>query len=372
MKSVVALVVVILICAFTYLAGEGLYAVARPDRGDQTVAYKTYQLLFGVSARQANMQSLDPGVVVSERQFEELMDQFVAHDVGLGNTPYNKLKTDRSAINYTEDGCMYQKPNQDKAIVRLRTMLFNPFDPVLAFYDWGKPLSPDLQEFFETYHVSYSRLRSNEWGERLTDPYVERPDKVLVAGDSRANGSGVNDGDTISSQLQRLDDSVQYINLGVAGAEGKDIVCILKRAGDRYAGQIRQLIYVYCENDFDASIEFGTPEEIVAWVRDFAAAQNITKVLFVYAPTIYNIAPEVTRMRGYRGWRMETHTDEKRRLRTLVAEGGFGWFDFTELGREKVEEEHSIFAGLSLFVDQGHFSPEGARRLAERILRLGS
>ena len=134
MKSVVALVVVILICAFTYLAGEGLYAVARPDKGRfQTFAYKTYQGLFGVSARQANMQSLDPGVVVSERQFEELMDQFVAHDVGLGNTPYRKLKTDRSAINYTEDGCMYQKPNQDKAIVRLRTMLFNPFDPVLAY-----------------------------------------------------------------------------------------------------------------------------------------------------------------------------------------------------------------------------------------------
>ena len=370
MKSVLAFLVVVLVSAITYFVGEGIYAVARLDRADQSFAYQTYQQLFGASASQAKMQALDPGVVVSELQFEELMDQFMAHDVGLGNSPYRKLKTDRSAINHVEDGCMYMKPNLDKAFVRLRTLLFNPFDPVLAFYDWDKPLSPDLQAFFETYRVSSSRLRSNEWGERLTVPYVERPDKVLVAGDSRANGSGVNDDDTVPSQLQKLDDGVQYINLGVAGAEGKDIVCVLKRAGGRYAGQIRQLIYLYCENDFDTSIEFGTPEEVVAWVREFADAQDIPKVLFVYAPTIYNISPEVTRMRGYRGWRMETHTDEKQRLRALVAEAGFGWFDVTELAREKIEEERSIFAGLSLFVDQGHFSPEGSRRLAERILSL--
>ncbi len=370
MKSVLAFVAVILICAFTYLAGEGLYAVVRLDRADQSLAYKTYQRLFGVSASRAEMQALDPGVVVSERQFEELMDQFRAHDVGLGNSPYRKLKTDSASVNQVEDGCMYQKPNQDKAFVRLRTMLFNPFDPVLAFYDCDKPLSPDLQTFFDTHRATFSRLRSNERGERLTIPYVERPDKILVAGDSRANGSGVNDNDTVPSQLQKLDDSAQYINLGVAGAEGKDIICILDRAAGRYAGQIRALIYMYCENDFDTSIEFGTPEEVVGWVRDFAEAQNIPRVLFIYAPTIYNMFPEYTRMRGYRGWNMETHVDEKRRLQALVAEAGFAWFDITDLGREKVAEERTIFAGLSLFVDQGHFSPEGSRRLAERILSL--
>ena len=141
---VLAVLVGILLMAGLWIATEGIYAVVR-FKADQSLAYKTYQQLFGVSASQAKMQALDPGVVVSERQFEELMDQFLAYDVGLGNTPYRKLKTDRSVTNYVEDGCKYQKPNQDKAVVRLRTLLFNPFDPVMPFYDWDNPLSPDLK-----------------------------------------------------------------------------------------------------------------------------------------------------------------------------------------------------------------------------------
>jgi hypothetical protein len=63
--------------------------------------------------------------------------------------------------------------------------------------------------------------------------------KVIIAGDSVANGVGIGDSETISSQLQALDSTRQYVNLGIAQATAADIICALDKAARRYKARSR-------------------------------------------------------------------------------------------------------------------------------------
>ena len=146
-----------------------------------------------------------------------------------------------------------------------------------------------------------AEFTSNDTNERITLPAVLSPQKVLVVGDSVAAGSMIDDSETISSQMQRRDVSNQYINLGVNGVAAEDIVCRLKSAATRYKGQIKGLIYVFGENDFEPLQPYGKSEELVAWLKDYSMRENIPKVTIVFAPFIYNIIPHLTRFPGSRG-----------------------------------------------------------------------
>jgi hypothetical protein len=370
MKTLLSGLVVALVAGVAYLACEGAYSLWRADQTGTSLGYQ-------LSARaKASLEPAGDGpgklasrVIVQNGQVEALLPSFRDFGVALGNTPFDELRTDLATVNYEEDGCKLLKPNLHKTMTYLRSLVYDPFNPPMAFFDATRAQPVEVATFMAAYGVRPLSYRTNEYGERMTLPIVERPHKAIVAGDSVANGAGVSDGETIASRLQFLAPGLQYINIGVGGAEARDVICNLRRAGERYRGQIRKLIYVYCENDFKAAEPFGRPEEVIAWLTDFVREQAIDNVAIVYAPFIFNIFPETTRLRGHRGWDHKYRAEEKGRLRALAVGAGFAWVDIADLARDEMARGRSIFAGLALFVDIVHLSPRGSELLASRILK---
>ena len=122
--------------------------------------------------------------VLRRSQFEDLIDAFIADGVGLGNTPYRQLKTDSAMINERVDGCLRQKPNLHKTVTQIRTALFEPFDPVFAFWDADARLSPEVQAFLDRYAFRKMSHTTNERGERIITPSMTAwpPTLILSAG----------------------------------------------------------------------------------------------------------------------------------------------------------------------------------------------
>jgi hypothetical protein len=363
LKKSLAICFVLAALAITLATLEGVYALWRGDEADTSIAYKAFSMF---------KEHDDPGihypVITDARVFDKLLASFKADGVGLGNSKYDELRTERAASKTLVDGCKVQKPNLDKTMTLLRAGLYEPFSPVVAFYDTNTELRPMVRDFIDRYSVRPVRMRTNSRGERLTLPLVEADEKVIVAGDSVANGALLGDDETLASRLQALDPTRQYINIGINGASAYDIVCALQRAAERYRGQIVELIYVYCENDFeDLDEPMGVPEQVVEWLTEFVEREGIQKTTIVFAPYIYNIVPYLTRFRGYRGGRWPSYRNDRERLFRLAREAQFGVVDMADIALREIDELGTPFAALSLFMDHAHWSPVGTTKMAARL-----
>lgn len=369
-KLVLEAAAVLAVAVVALLAIEGAWSLIRWKVPHESVTYAAVRWVNAqVTGKYLRDDEQLPGVLTDAAELEALLPLLVEQGVAMGNVPYAELDTARSRMNTVVDGCYALQPNLDKTVFHLRTLLFNPLDPISVFYDTGTVLDPALQAFFAEYGLPPVRLTSNVNGERTTLPLVERDRKVLVAGDSVAFGAMIGDADTLASQLQLLDPERQYISTAVGGADARDVICNLERAAARYAGAIDALVYVYCENDFNRSLDFGEPEPVIDWLADFAAANGLEpdRVTIVYAPTIYNIVPQFTRFAGYRGFDTATYLDQRQRLEAAVGGAGFRWLDIATLVQEENAEFGTQFATLRYFVDHLHLSPWGMRRLAQRL-----
>lgn len=351
-----------------YLLCEGIVAVRAWDQSDGSLGYRLYAMVRErlATARVEREQPVLP--VATVKDFEALLPDMRAAAVGIGDSPFSELITDRAAVNQkSAAGCLRQKPNLDKMVTALRSNAFNPFEPPSFFVDAGKPLSPALQEFLKRYAVRALHHRSNGFGERVTLPATTRPRKVLIAGDSVANGLMVDDGETLASQLQGTDGERQYVNLGVAGADAPDILCALKEAAQRYAGAIDELIYIYCENDLQPGTPLGTPAAVMSELEALVRREKIGKVTVVYAPYIYNVMPALTRFKGHRGYRRPYHSAERAALAALVEKAGFRHIDIGALALAENQRLGSDFSAFALYVDQVHMSPQGTALLAAQL-----
>jgi hypothetical protein len=235
------------------------------------------------------------------------------------------------------------------------------------FYDTDRKLPGRLQRFVDRYGVRLTTFTSDEFGQRTTVPAVDGEEIVFIAGDSVGVGAMINDDETLASVLQRRDPSRRYVNLGRGGAEAAEIRCNVELAAKRYPDRVKELIYIYCENDFDEDESMGTPEVVMTWLRQFVREQGIDRTTIVYAPYIFNVVPELTRVPGERGERFEDHADEKARLLSLVRDAGFTWVDFGELALAEADARGTFFAALSLYNDVVHHSPLGVERLADAL-----
>ena len=364
-----AIAIVVVAALFTLVMAEGLYALWRGNKPQPSITSKTVDLVKEALGRG---RTRDVGfyapVITKAEEFEALLDDFKADGVALGNSTYDVLRTERARINTTVDGCKAQKPNLDKEMTYLRAGLFEPFSLVTAFYDRDAKLSPDVQAFIDRYATRRIRQRTNQWGERLTLPLVESKDRVIVAGDSIANGAMLNDEETLASRLQARDPSRQYVNIGIGGADAHEIACALERAAKRYPGEIRELIYIYCENDFKNNKPMGTPEEVVAFLKDYTRQQGIEKTTVIYAPYIYNVVPHLTRFRTYRGGRFRSHKEQRESLERLAQGAGFDFVDMADLAFQEIDDKGTQFAGLVLFIDHAHWSPVGTSKMADLLI----
>jgi hypothetical protein len=365
MKRVANWTLAALVCAVIYLMGEGALAIHQWERSHRSLTYQAAQMIDRILGD--GEQRFFRPVLTDPGEIDALLDDMGSAGVGLGNSPYELLRTTEASMSRRVDGCPQNRPNVDKTFTYLRTPLFEMFNPVVMFYDSNRNLSDRLERFVQRYGVRLTTFTSDEFGQRHTVPAVERRDIVFVAGDSVAAGAMINDDETLASVLQRRDPHRRYVNLGKGGAEAAEIRCNLELAAERYRSRVRELIYVYCENDFDDDESMGTPEAVMSWLRRFVREQGIERTTVVFAPYIFNVVPELTRVPGERGERFKDHADEKARLIGLVQDAGFAWVDFGELALAEADARATPFGALALYIDVVHHSPLGVERLADAL-----
>ena len=359
----------VMVCVLTLLAAEGAYSLIRWKKYSQSIAYQTYKQMIITTVPDDLQPELN---LAGNDQFEALIPDMIEAGVGLGNVPFKKIMKERAAFTtHTADGCAFSKPGLKKEMTQLRSIDFDLSDPPVIFYDKGAKFSEALKSFVERYAIRRVSFSTNGEGERLTFPPTDVPDVVLVAGDSVAAGVSVSDDETLPSRLQQRDSTRRYVNLGAGGIPAADILCNLASAAKRYSGRIRELVYVYCENDFSTTDPYGRPEDVVARLAEYAKSEKIGKVTVVASPYIFTVIPHLTRFKGYRGEGRPSHHDEWERLRTSADKAGFTFIDIADLARREIQDRGTDFAAFSLFVDVVHLSPYGTGKLADALLGLG-
>jgi lysophospholipase L1-like esterase len=357
----------LLASALVWLAVEGALALARGRAPGQSLAAR----LLALDPRPLGFDASagpPPAVLESRAELEALLPAFLSDGIGLGNSPYQELR--QPGVNLKvdgPDGCERNLPDQRRVLVQLRTTLFDPLDPLNAFWDPARPLSGEVRAFVSRYGVREVAIETNAAGERRTLPEVDAEREVLVAGDSVAFGVLVGDDETLASELQRRDPTRRYANLGITGIPASTVLCALERGLARRSRAVDAIVYLYCENDFEPGDALASPEPAVERLAALAREHGVSRTLVVYAPYIYNSLPQLTRFAGQRSDRIPTYASERARLREAVRAAGLGWVDFGELVQGEVSRTGTQFAGLSLFVDHAHWSREGVRRAADSV-----
>ena len=366
MKALARVATLVLATVLTWCVIEGARALLRGGSPGRSLAW---ELSDGFRSPDPTSPWDGYPVIHSRRQFDDLMEAFARDGVAFGNTPFDELRNDAVAFNI-EGEYLRQKPDLDRTFAFLRCTLFEAFNPPAAFHDTDARLGDDVARFLDTYAIRRTRHRTNGHGERLTLPVVEADDVVLIAGDSVANGAGVDDAETVASQLQRRDGTRRYVNIGVGGAEAFDIAGNIDAALERYAGRVRELVYIYCENDFKDDKPLGRPDAVIRNLERVASTAGIDRVAVVYAPYIFNVFPDVTRVPGdRRAWKSESHRDERAALVAATDRAHFDWIDIGELARGRAQESGSMYGGLCYFVDVVHLSGTGAAAVAAALRR---
>ena len=357
-------ITMVVMIALTVLAAVGLDAILHLRRPYTSLAHQALATLQPYTPPDGP----DWPELTDESQIKPYIAELKANGVGLGNSPYRELVTDEARVNYWVGGCQRMKPNLKKTISFMRSELFNNFDPLNYFYDSARTLPADLQQFLDKYSFRRIHLTSNENGERLTLPAVQSADKILVAGDSLGMSAMVDDDETLASQLQAADPTHQYVNIGIAGADASDVVCALEAAAKRYAGQIKAVIYPFCENDLHIHKPYGTPETLIPWLAKFRDENHIASFTIIYMPYIYNTVPELTRIPGHAQFDWRRNGAEKARLLALADKAGFRALDYTRIAEAEKKAGGSEYSAFALYVDQAHLSRLGIKRLVDVLL----
>lgn len=308
-----------------------------------------------------------PGVVTEESQIAPLIPRFIEANVGLINSPYTETQTDGSRLTRRDGACEAPRANLNQTVFSLRANIFEPLAPIAVHHPRDAKLPAEVSRFFQDYGGTTHTLTTNGRGERTTLPIVEEPRKVLVAGDSAAFGTLVDDAHTLASRLQAGDGTRQYVNLGVPDASAEQILCNLSAAVSRYGGQVDEIVYLYSEDDFAPGRKFGSANEAIAVIGELARKESIAKVSLVYLPTLYNVVPELTRYEGYPGQRASNPQGEREQLKTLAVDAGFNWLDMGEIAIERARAQASSFAVFDNFADPKNLSAQGTNTLAEKF-----
>ena len=361
---------IIVSALLTLVVAEGLYSIIRWDRMDRSLTHRSY-LLIKHSIRDLMVDREQDSVQLLNREdFDSIIPLLKKVKAGLGSTPYKSLVTDETSFIYRDqNGCLRQKPNVRKIMVPLRTIEFDPLDPPNLILDSEGLSNTDIAKLIANYGGAVVPMSTNELGERVTLPLVNANRKVLIVGDSVAQGARLDDADTIASQLQRADLSRQYINLGVGGAKSSDVLCSVEYGLHRYKGSIDTIIYVFSESDFRkrGAGAYQTPGDVISKLAEMTKKEGVQHIIVVLAPFIYNVIPQHTRFRGYRGEDFPSYSMEAKALEESVKAFGYTFIDIRPTIYAELRAAKTDFAAFSYFIDKSHPSASGAKLIADLI-----
>ncbi|WP_162918417.1 SGNH/GDSL hydrolase family protein [Taklimakanibacter deserti] len=363
-KFAFAAVISVLLSALTLAAFEGVYSLYKWRKPHRSVVYQL-SALVGFSKPRSNESAYAP-YFSNPQELADLLPLINETDIGIGHTPFPR--NEDAAIKTKDNGCPTLKPNLRTTTFFLHASAFGPYAFPTAFYKVDEKLDPRVEEFFRRYGGPHIAISTNSQGERVTVPDVAADRVVLVAGDSVAFGAMIDDEVTIASQMQARDGTRRYVNLGVPGNSAEENHCRLEAATQRYKGRIDELIYVYCENDLQPEDPYGSPPEVIEALKSIVAREKIGKVTVVFAPSIYMVVPEMTRVEDSEWTPSQRREKQRAELKELVEAAGFRWADAGVLARSEEQAAKSVWATLAYFTDTVHLSAYGTRKLVDQLM----
>jgi hypothetical protein len=313
----------------------------------------------------------------SESELENRLNDFSINGIGLANTPYEQLISDRiRTITKDADGHLENQSNKVRYTRLLRSRVFNPWDPIIFNSGVEYETDPVIQQFIEKYALEAKLQSLDKDGFRTTVPLVRSEKIILVLGDSVAFGASLADNETLASQLQQHYQNVRFINDSIGGGKASDNRYRLKKRLDHYGENIIGVIYVHTENDVTST---DTPKVIVEKLNEILMASNVEYKAFVHQVYIYQSMPDLLRGKylvkfgNTNKWKGR---DEKELFKffklkkdtlDIAKANRFHTVDFSEIVNNYRKEKGTPFAGFSLYVDHAHFSVEGTALVAGEL-----
>lgn len=306
--------------------------------------------------------------VSSEKEVRDLYPAFKKDAIAFGNSPFIELiHPDTESIIRDKDGVLGNLPNHTYQVAFGRYRIGDPWDPILYKDNHPeKANSPETEAFVKARLFNATSASHDADGHRNTVPASTAQDIVLVIGDSVAYGAAVNDADTLPSQLQLLHPNVKFINAGVGGSGTPDNLSRLGIELKRYGSQVKSVVYVFCENDWN---DDDTPEKLCTGLKEALDAAGIQDRVFIYTEYLERIMPDLVRNTKEsdlrRFWQLKSRTlDLLKQQPITVVE----WSKLLDAHRQ---EAGSVFSGMALYVDHCHLSPLGLKILAGSVPVLG-
>lgn len=302
--------------------------------------------------------------LVNEEDLKKLIPDMQYSKVMLGNSPFlDTLGSEEARITVSgpPQNTLRLKGGLKGRFLYLKTDLYNPLDPVALSVAQEKKLTQALEELIRRYGFVEADFSTNEYGERVTLPYVDAGEIILIAGDSVAFGAAVNDEEHLASQLQRLTSDKKFVSIAVPGAGTDDSLVLMDEAFERYPGRVLGLVYVFCENDYNHQ---NTPSVILDKLSHWLQDRKVKIGIVVYQQYLQRTMPEVFRREvdefiTYDGYKKSFIEEAARKNIPVV--------DFKELVEEHRRDKRSLLAGATLYADQCHFSPEGNQKVAVKV-----
>ncbi|MBW1845211.1 MAG: SGNH/GDSL hydrolase family protein [Deltaproteobacteria bacterium] len=301
---------------------------------------------------------------------DELIDELTAMNAVIGNAgnPTGAKKHDTIVSRPDDELGWVLRPNVSVDGFQLRARDPVNLDPPVLYLKSGSQMSAALRKYLDENARVFYTYNFDGDGHRRTIPEVDADKKILMVGDSGLFGVGVDDEDTVASNLQRLvGDSHRVVNAGVGGYGGEQAFAAARMLSDREDFDI--LIYVGHHNDFYEPSHIANPEKARKIIASFESLKNRFPGGIVVALLTYleYTGADVLRAHGWQRDRIEAADRLRAEFPAISSEAGFPFVDWTDIAEEIREQERTIFSPWALYVDHAHLSVRGNRLFAERI-----
>ncbi len=301
---------------------------------------------------------------------DDLIDELAAMNAVIGNAgnPTGAKKHDTIVSRPDAELGWVLRPNVSVDGYQLRARDSVNVDPPVLYVKSGSPMSDALRKYLEeNARVTYA-YHFDADAHRRTLPAVKSDRKILMVGDSGLFGVGVNDDETIASNLQRLvGNAFQVVNAGVGGYDGDQAFSVARMLSDREQFEI--LVYVAHHNDFYEPSHISNAEKARRVVEKFASLEDRFPGGIVVALLTYleYTSADVLRAHGWERDRIEAADRLRVELPKITAATGLPFVDWTDIAESVREQDRTIFAPWALYVDHAHLSARGNRLFAEHI-----